>query len=161
LEGSTARSHRTGTMAEDTEVEEGEGEGAPPVEEENKEPVTELPFGVAVEQPGTLLMLLQVCPIGRGGGVPREGGWMGDDGPDGPWGHRKYVCGQARDASGLGTAAHALFGGLPSSRSSSPPPRIGPSVRGRDLKEEEEEGLGGAEWRGCDLRGMRGEGGRQ
>lgn len=82
-----SRPHRRGTMAEDTEVEEGEGEGAPPVEEENKEPVTELPFGVAVEQPGTLLMLLQVRPgvpvgsLGRGG-VFEGGRWMGDDGQD-------------------------------------------------------------------------------
>ena len=39
----------------------------------------------------------------------------------------------------------------------SPPQRTGPSVRGKDLKEEEE-GLGDAEGRGWDLRGMRGEG---
>jgi hypothetical protein len=48
-------------MAEDGVVEGGGGEEKQEIaKDETKEPVTELPFGVSVEQPGTLLMLLQV-----------------------------------------------------------------------------------------------------
>jgi hypothetical protein len=47
-------------MAEDGAEGEGGDKSQEVPKDEPKDPLTELPFGVSVEQPGTLLMLLQV-----------------------------------------------------------------------------------------------------